>query len=122
AGSLSSSSVPSKQILEIEKPSALSASSKVDFATAYFSASSLPMPGYCEACPGNTNATLPMADSSLPPSRGNRSGGAHLFDSLVDARASEPRGYTDGDFHGVDNGPPVADHADAAQPQQRPDP
>src|SRR5438034_2251004 len=58
AVSLRSSSLPSKQSLEIEKPSVLSASSKTALAAAYFSASSLPMPGYCEACPGNTNATL----------------------------------------------------------------
>src|SRR5437870_13354557 len=64
AVSLRSSSLPSKQSLEIEKPSVLSASSKTALAAAYFSASSLPMPGYCEACPGNTNATLPMAVSS----------------------------------------------------------
>src|SRR5437763_2185952 len=65
AVSLSSSSVPSKQILEIEMPSALSASLKTALAAGYLSASSLPMPGYCEACPGNTNATLHIAKHIL---------------------------------------------------------
>src|SRR5216110_1275712 len=119
AVSLSSSSVPSKHSLEIEKPSAWSASSKTDFAAEYFSASSLPMPGYCEACPGNTNATLPIAASSLPPSRGNRAGGELLFDSLVDARAREPRGHADGIFHGVGVRTSMANHANAAHAQKR---
>src|SRR4029077_17476184 len=56
----SSSSVPSKHIFEIENPSALSASSNTSRATAYFSARSFPIPGYCEACPGKTNATFPI--------------------------------------------------------------
>src|SRR5208283_5212356 len=47
AVSFRSSSVPSKQILEMEKPKALSASSKMARAAGYFSASSLPMPEYC---------------------------------------------------------------------------
>src|SRR5262249_24858372 len=55
-----SSSVPSKHIFEMENPRALSASSKTARATAYFSANSFPIPGYCEACPGKTNATLPI--------------------------------------------------------------
>src|SRR6266481_2160150 len=49
AVSLRSASVPSKHNFEIEKPSALSASSKTAFAAGYFPASSLPIPGYCEA-------------------------------------------------------------------------
>src|SRR5580692_9482589 len=68
AVSLSSSSVPSMQILEMENPRALSASSKTARAAGYFSASSLPMPGYCEAWPGNTNVTLPIVNSSPEPS------------------------------------------------------
>src|SRR5690242_17314702 len=119
AVSFSSSSVPSKHSLEIEKPSALSASSKTDFATAHFSASSLPIPGYCEACPGNTNATLPIADSSMPPSGRNRGGGELLFDSLVDARAGETRGHADGVFHGVGVRTPMANHANTLHTQKR---
>src|SRR5216683_6664579 len=96
AVSLRSSSVPSKHIFEIEKPSDLSASSKTAFAAGYFSASSLPMPGYCEACPGNTNATLPIFNSSLQPSGEDARGRELLFDFLVDARAGQPRGYANG--------------------------
>src|ERR1700758_4789334 len=55
-----SSSDPEKHRFEIENPSALSASSKTARATGYLSASSLPIPGYCEAWPGNTNAVLPI--------------------------------------------------------------
>src|SRR6267378_4382972 len=101
AVSLSSSSVPSKQIFEIEKPSVLSASAKTAFATGCFSASSLPMPGYCEACPGNTNATLPIAKSSLAPSGEDGRGRELLFNFLVHARARQPRGYADGVFDSV---------------------
>src|SRR5215472_6959048 len=119
AVSLRSSSFPSKQSLEIEKPNALSASSKTPLAVAYLSASSLPMPGYCEACPGNTNATLLMANSSLPPSRGNRSGGELLFDSFVDVRAGEPRGHTDGVFHSIGVRTSMANHAHTAHTQKR---
>src|SRR5215472_3554686 len=119
AVSFSSSSVPSKHSLEIEKPSATSASSKTDFATACLSASSLPIPGYCEACPGNTNATLPIADSSMPPSGRNRGGGELLFDSFVDLRAGESRGHADGVLHRVGVGTPVPNHADAADTQKR---
>src|SRR5215467_341483 len=119
AVSFSSSSVPSKHSLEIEKPSATSASSKTDFATACLSASSLPMPGYYEACPGNTNATLPIADSSMPPSGRNRGGGELLFDSFVDARAGEPRSHADGVLYGVRVRTPVANHAHAFHTQKR---
>src|SRR5215472_301850 len=119
AVSFSSSSVPSKHSLEMEKPSAWSASSKTDFATAYFSASSLPMPGYCEACPGNTNATLPIADSSAPPSGRNRGGGELLFDSFVDSRAGEPRCHADGVFYGVSVRAPVTNYADTPHTQKR---
>src|SRR5215467_1341517 len=119
AVSFSSSSEPSKHSLETEKPSALSASSKTDFATEYFSANSLPMPGYWDACPGNTNATLPIADSSMPPSGRDRGGGELLFDSFVDARASEPRGHTDGVLYGVGIRTPVANHAHALYTQKR---
>src|SRR6266571_1602719 len=119
AVSLRSSSVPSKHNFEIEKPSALSASSKTAFAAGYFPARSLPIPEYCEACPGNTNATLPMANSSLAPSRENRGGGELLFDFLVHARAGETRRHTDGVFHCVRIRTPVPDHANAADAQKR---
>jgi len=39
--------------------------------------------GYCEACPGNTNATLPIVNPFLAPSRNNRGGRQLLFDFLV---------------------------------------
>src|SRR6266849_577020 len=119
AVSLRSSSVPSKHILEIEKPSALSASLKTAFAAGYFSASSLPIPGYCEACPGNTKATLPIVNPFLAPSRNHRGGRELLFDFLVHARAGESRGHTDGVFHGVGVRTPMPDHANTAHAQQR---
>src|ERR1700758_1545894 len=77
------------------------------------------MPGYCEACPGNTNATLPITDSSVPPSGRNRGGGELLFDSFVNARAGEPRGHADGVFHGVGVRTPMANHANAPHTQKR---
>src|SRR5437762_10975993 len=119
AVSLSSSSVPSKQIFEIEKPKALSASSKTALADGYFPASSLPMPWYCEACPGNTNATLPIAKSSLEPSGEDGRGRELLFDFLVHARAGQPRGYANGVFHRVGVRTAMPNHANAAHAQQR---
>src|SRR5207253_3757209 len=119
AVSLRSSSVPSKHIFEIEKPSVLSASPKTAFAAGYFSASSLPIPGYCEACPGNTNATLPIVNPSLAASRDNRGGRELLFDFLVHARAGESRSHTDGVFHGVVGRTSMPDHANHAHAQQR---
>src|SRR5467141_4501551 len=119
AVSLSSSSVPSKQILEIDSPRASSASSKTARAAGYFSASSLPIPGYCEACPGNTNATLPIVNPFLALSRNNGGGRQLLFDFLVHARAGESRRHTDGVLHGVGVRTPVRDHANAAHAQQR---
>src|SRR2546427_5829102 len=63
--SFSASSEPSKHNCEIESPSAWSASVKTARAAGNFSASSLPIPGYCDACPGNRNATLPIGRSKL---------------------------------------------------------
>src|SRR2546427_95042 len=97
-----------------ENPRALSASVKTAFAAGYFSARSLPMPGYCEACPGKTNATLPIANPSHAPSRDDRGGGELLFDFLVHARAGESRGHANGVFHGVGIRTSVTDDADAA--------
>src|SRR5437588_6601850 len=61
----------------------------------------------------------PWPISSLPPSRGNRSGGELLFDSFVEARAGEPRGHTDGVFYRIGIGTSMANHADAAHTQKR---
>src|ERR1700730_1555731 len=119
AVSLSSSSEPSKHILEIEKPNALSASSKTARAAGYFSASSLPMPEYCDACPGNTNATLPIAASFSRTSGGNQGGRELLFDLFVHARAGESRSHANRVFHGVGVRTAVANHADASDTQQR---
>src|SRR5260370_10779863 len=119
AVSLRSSSVPSKHIREREKPSALSASLKTALAAGYRSARSLPMPGYCEACPGNTNATLPILNSSLEPSDEDGRGRELLFDFLVHARAGQPRGHAYGVFHGIGVRTPMPDHANAAHTQQR---
>src|SRR5882724_131464 len=119
AVSLSSSSVPSKHIFEIENPSALSASSKTALAAGYLSASSLPMPGYCEACPGKTNATLPIVIPCLAPSREDRGGGELLFNFLVHARAGKSRSHANGVFHGVGVRTPMTDHTNAADAQQR---
>src|SRR5580698_5455622 len=60
AVSFSSSSVPSQHILKSSKPTAASASSKTPLASGKLSARSRPMPGYCEAWPGNKNASLPI--------------------------------------------------------------
>src|SRR6266850_553001 len=119
AVSLSSSSVPSKQILEIEKPSALSASSNTARAAGYFSANSLPIPEYCDACPGNTNATFPITISFSRTSGGYQGGRELLFDLFVHARAGQPRSHANRVFHGVGVRTAVTDHADAADTQQR---
>src|SRR5215470_6754831 len=103
----------------MEKPSAASASPKAAFATAYFSASSLPIPEYWEACPGNTNATLPMKNSSLTRSRKNRGGGELLFNFLVDAGARKPGSHANRIFDRVSIGAPVANDVNAAHPQKR---
>src|ERR1700688_345554 len=129
AVSFSSSSEPSKHIFEIENPSALSASSKTALADGYISASSLPMPGYCEACPGNTNATLPICLPVLCLShfwRANagtvwvyRSGRKLLFDFVVHLRTRESRGDANSILNSVGIGSPVADDAHTAHAQQR---
>src|SRR6266436_3493772 len=119
AVSFSSSSVPSKQILEMEKPRALSASSRTARATGYFSASSLHIPGYCEAWPGNTNATLPIVNSSPEPSCDDSRGRELLLDFFVDARAGKARCHADSVFHRFGVRTAVADDANAAHTQER---
>src|SRR5229473_4341133 len=124
AVSFNSSSVPAKHISEMEKPSALSASSKTARAVGYFSASSFPMPGYCDACPGNINATLPIVLTSLAPScacprsievRGR--GREFLFDFFVHARARESCGHANRVLHCVGVRAPMPDHAYSAHSQ-----
>src|SRR5271157_4813155 len=119
AVSFNSSSVPSKQILEMEKPRAWSASSKTARAAGYFSASSFPMPGYCEPCPGNTNATLPIRCSSLRSSRLCVKLGELLLDFFVHTRFGQPRGHAYGIFHCIDIGTAMSDDAHSANAQQR---
>src|SRR5271170_5116773 len=118
AVSFNSSSVPSKQILEMAKPRALSASSKTARADGYFSASSLPMPGYCEAWPGNTNATLPIVNSSPEASYENARGREFLFDFFVDARARQTSGHADGIFYGLGVRTAMANDANATHAQE----
>src|SRR5467141_206330 len=115
---LRSSSVPTKHSCEIEKPSALSASSKTARAEGYFSASSLPMPGYCDACPGNTNAIFPISTSTLP-SGGHAGDRELLFDFLVNARFGQSRSDADRILHRVCIRTPVRYHAYSAHAQQR---
>src|ERR1700693_2492163 len=113
----------------MENPSALSASSKTALADGYISASSLPMPGYCEACPGKTNATLPIGLPVLCLShfwRANagtvwvyRGGRKLLFDFVVHLRTRETRGDANSIFDGVGVGPPVADDAHTSDAPQR---
>src|ERR1700687_1945121 len=114
-----SSSLPSQHIFETEKPTALSASSNTARAAGYFSANSLPMPGYCDACPGNRNATLPMPRSSLRTSRVRVRQGELLLDFFVHPRARKPCGYAYRVLHGVGVGRAVRNHAHAADPQRR---
>src|SRR5882762_6877506 len=96
----SSSSPPAKHICEIENPSASSASSKTARAAGYFSASSLPMPGYCDACPGNTNAIFPISASTLPLG-GHASQRELLFDLFIDACFGQSRCYADRVLDGI---------------------
>src|SRR4029077_1272223 len=113
-----SSSLPAKHICEIKNPSALSASSKTARAAGYFSANSLPMPGYCDACPGNTNAIFPISTSTLP--LGGHAGDRELlFDFFVDTCFGESCCDADRVFYGVGVRTPMRDHAYAAHAQQR---
>src|SRR6266851_4137218 len=114
----SSSSPPAKHICEIENPSASSASSKTARAAAYFSASSLPMPGYCDACPGNTNAIFPISASTLPLG-GHASQRELLFDLFIDACFGQSGCHADGILHGVRVRTPVGYDAHAPHAQQR---
>src|ERR1700720_1961408 len=113
----SSSSVPAKHIFEIENPKALSASSKTARADGYFSASSLPIPGYCDACPGNTNAIFPISTSTLPLS-GHASERELLFDLFIDACFGQPGRDADGVLHRVRVGAAVRYNANAAHAQK----
>src|SRR5690606_33522491 len=61
----SSCSGPSKHRLEMEKPSARSARSKISLARWLASLKALPMPTDCEPCPGNSHATLKLVASSF---------------------------------------------------------
>ncbi len=113
-----SSSLPAKHICEIENPSALSASSKTARAAGYFSASSLPMPGYCDACPGNTNAIFPISASSLP--LGGHAGDRELlFNLFIDACFGQSGCHADGVLHRVRVRTPVGYDAHAPHTQQR---
>ncbi len=70
--SFSASSEPEKQSSEREKPSTRSASSNTARATGKDSASSRPMPEYCDPCPGNKNASRPIVDFVAPFAEGSR--------------------------------------------------
>src|SRR4029077_19670188 len=114
----SSSSLPAKHICEIENPRALSASSKTACADGYFSANSLPMPGYCDACPGNTNAIFPISASTLP--LGGHAGDRELvFDLFIDACFGQSGCHADGILHRARVRTPVGYHAHAPHAQQR---
>src|SRR5579872_543854 len=65
------------------------------------------------------NATLPIVNSSPEPSGDNARGRELLFDFFVDARAGKTRSYANGVFHGLGVRTAVANHANAADPQQR---
>jgi len=73
--------------LEIEKPSALSASLKTAFA-ADILRQLFAHTRVLRSLPGNTNATLPIVNPFLAPSRNNRGGRQLLFDFLVHLRAA----------------------------------
>src|SRR5882762_4572369 len=95
-----SSSLPAKHICEIENPNALSASSKTARAAGYFSANSLPMPGYCDACPGNTNAIFPISTSTL--SLGGHAGDRELlFNLFIDACLGQSGCHADRVLDGI---------------------
>src|SRR5712692_746330 len=125
AVSLSSSSEPSKQMREMEKPSTRLASSKTARATGNFSASSLPMPGYCDACPGNRNASLLIEKARfskpvLASGRGANGPGRKLvLDLFVHLRAGQPRRDADCILDGVGVRAAVRNHGDAADTQER---
>src|SRR5246127_92566 len=117
-----SSSVPSKHIFEMENPSAWSASSNTARATAYFSASSLPIPGYCEACPGKTNATFPMLFIRRRPSFALCALGDQrqlLFDLLVHVGLGQSRRHANRVFNRVRVRTAVPDNAHSPHSQKR---
>src|SRR6187402_395086 len=65
--SVSSSSGPSKQSFEIEKPSARSALSNTARAAGDAATSVLPMPTVCVPCPGNNQASVIVRAPKNPP-------------------------------------------------------
>src|SRR6202040_2948712 len=112
-----SSSLPAKHICEIENPNALSASSKTARAAGYVSAISLPMPGYCEACPGNTNAIFPISTSTLPLG-GHASEREFLFNLFVDPCFGQSRRDANRVLYRVRVGAAVRYNANAAHAQK----
>src|SRR5579859_1485548 len=123
AVSFKSSSVPSKHIFEMENPNALSASSNTARAAGYFSASSLPMPGYCDAWPGNTNATFPMSSTSASwhakASLARAACEQLLLNLLIHVGPGKARRDANRIFHGIGVRTAMADHANAAHSEQR---
>src|SRR5579862_3545790 len=122
AVSFSSSSVPAQHIAEIENPSALSASSNVARATGYISASSFPIPGYCEAWPGNINATFPIPTPLSSPScfvsRLFVCQAEFLLDLFVHTCPRQPRSHANRILNRIRIGPPVGNHANPAYTQK----
>src|SRR5580658_8872552 len=120
--SLSSSSGPSKQSFDKGKSSALSASANTALDSGKFSARSRPMPGYCEACPGNRNASL-LILAVIPrrlTARGERGySGQLLFDFLVYSRAAKFGGHSNCVLYGIGIRAAVADDGDSPDSEQR---
>src|SRR5712692_6637487 len=111
--SASWSSGPSKQRRLSGSPSAASASANVSRQTGKAPASALPMPTFCEPCPGKMNAI-----NGLCPRDARRCGGGDLtLDALEKALRGELVGHRDGVADGLGARPAVADDGDTCDPE-----
>src|SRR5438445_2245072 len=122
--SFSSSSGPEKQSCDSENPSTRSASSKTRRATGNESASSRPMPAYCDPWPGKRNTTPPiwiprlLQTGGLCPNR-NWQRGKLSLDPFVQSHMRHFGGYPHRILYGIGVRPAMPDDGDAAHAQQR---
>jgi len=118
AVSLSSSSVPSKHIFEIEKPAPCRLRQKRLWLPDIYPPAPCPCPGIAKLARKDECNFAHRYSLSRTVTR-DRGGGELLFNFLVHARAGKSRSYANGVFHGVGVRTPMTDHTNAADAQQR---